>query len=117
MPKLELPPGWSVKVEPCTWRMETLGTVQWGSQAIVIYPPCWAFCFKKWVIGKITQHELGHVWGIKKCKKPYCLMYEGNEKWDWLAAFIMIFNKFRFCKECEEELDIYIRMFKKRRKE
>ena len=54
----------------------------------------------------ITNHELGHLYGIKECKHKYCIMYESKSRLiELLVKPIQFCYGFRFCPECKAYLD------------
>ena len=53
----------------------------------------------------ILDHELGHAYGIKSCKKISCIMYENkNRLLEILSKPFQFLNRFRFCRKCKEYL-------------
>lgn len=108
---ISLPPDWTETIKPYIsgpygyyWRAE---------KRIVIYSPAWLSGWRLRIFMDLTRkHERGHAWGIKGCKKPWCLMFEAEQWkpewkdvwWEKLAGLLMIFNGFRFCSACTETI-------------
>lgn len=48
----------------------------------------------------ISEHEKGHIWGIKECGRQCCLMYESRRIYEILAKPLQLFYGFNFCDNC-----------------
>ncbi|MGA1825859.1 MAG: hypothetical protein ACMUIP_14485 [bacterium] len=61
----------------------------------------------------IINHELAHAWGIKGCKRPWCLMYEpdqtgcspDNRLIEMLVKPFQVVFGFHFCGTCRKFLE------------
>jgi len=109
------PQGWIVVVHKPSWHFGPFGRYAVKLKRIDIYPPRWIpkrFGLRSWWIERTRAHELAHAWGIKGCKRPWCLMFElqsWKRSWkdSWLGRFAIPFqatNRFKFCASCEEFL-------------
>jgi len=110
------PQGWIVIIHKPCWHFGPFGRYAVKLKRIDIYPPHWvpkSFGLRRWVIEKSRQHELAHAWGIKGCKRPWCLMFEASAWrrqwkepwWEKLAGFFQACNRFGFCREHEKYLE------------
>ncbi len=118
MKQLKQPSDYKIVIKNSSW-FGPFGYYYSSRKLIEIYPPVWAlpwFGIRKWLVGRILEHELGHTRGITGCKKPWCLMFEAKmwkEKWKdiwwerFISPFFLIFNGFDFCKEHKEYLKRY----------
>lgn len=111
---MPIPRGWMVYIKNPEWHFGPFGMCYWNKRIIEIRPPKWIpkwFGLRRWWIDKTEQHELGHAWGIRGCKKPWCLMFEAkmwSKKWKdvwWEKVIAMVFqpfNGFDFCRSHKE---------------
>jgi len=114
---MKIPEGWAVSVRLPSWVFGTFGWTHQNQQLIEIYPPKWIPSWgglRDWWVKKTIEHELGHAWGIKGCKKPWCLMFESEELWpghkeawweELLSVPFRLLYRFRFCKEHRRYLE------------
>lgn len=106
---------------PFGWHVMPVGS---SPGRLEIYPCKWVpriFGLRKFS-NKITwNHEASHLWGIKGCWKPWCLVFEAmiwNEKWKdiwWeriLSAIFGLFNGYRLCSNHRDYLRRAIRKIK-----
>jgi hypothetical protein len=116
MDRFKLPPDYNWVYKNSRWT-PPFGYHFAGEKRIEIYPckfiPTW-FGLRGLTNSITWNHETAHAWGIKGCKKPWCLAFElntWNSKWTkngWvekLLALTGLFNKFSLCKKHKKELD------------
>lgn len=96
-PSLHIPPDTYITETPCP-NSSAFGCYNPDTKEIRIDTPI------PFTSRLVLAHELGHVWGIESCPHPYCLMYEGEGVYKYLAMPIQALYGFRFCPRCKDVL-------------
>jgi len=114
---LPVPKGWTITVRDPEWHFGPFGYHWLKEKRIEIYPAAWIprwFGLRRWWINMTITHELCHAWGIRRCGKPWCLVFEAaawKEGWKdvwWekvLAMIFLPFNGFRPCRSHRKFLE------------
>ena len=111
---LPLLTGWTLNINKPKWIFNKFGYYYKKEKRIEINPPIWIprlFWLRKVFINLVSKHEIYHSYGIKGCRKVYCIMFETEmfkDKWKdvwWekvLSFPFQLFYGFRLCKNHKE---------------
>lgn len=116
--KLKLPNDWTEKT---IWNPKPSETVSGRTQGVLAYynrqkkiieyyPRWWLAPIWFILYPLIRKHELGHVYGIKKClgKHKWCIMYEDEDSWSskFFALLNLAYGRGKFCSDCKSYLNL-----------